>query len=102
VRGGGRTGKIVDPVHLELERIDDVVPDYLEARIGSQVLDVGFPAGEEIIKADDLVTLVDQAFAQMRTQESGSAGNKYSHWMILGKKGRLRKPDLNQSALDDP
>jgi hypothetical protein len=54
----------------------DVVPEKLEARVRKQVLDVGPPPGEEVVEADDLVPLGDQAFAQMRAKESGTAGDK--------------------------
>jgi hypothetical protein len=37
--------------------------------------DVAFLAGEEIVEADDIVALIDQTLAQMRTQKARSTGD---------------------------
>jgi hypothetical protein len=52
----GRTGEIVDLVHLDVEREADVVAEELEARIGVEMVDVALRAGEEIVDAQNLVT----------------------------------------------
>jgi hypothetical protein len=42
----------------------------------TQMLDVAFAAREEIVDADDLMTLLDQSVDQMRTEKSGAAGDQ--------------------------
>jgi hypothetical protein len=48
----------------------------LEVRVFQQVCDVVFGAGEEVVQADDIVAVVQQAFAQVRAEETGAAGDK--------------------------
>ena len=79
VRGGCRAGEIVNPVDLEFERVDDIVAHELEAGIADKMLDIRLTTSEEIVEADDFVSLLDQAIAEMRTKESGSAGNEDTH-----------------------
>jgi len=67
-RGGA--GEVVDFVDFQKQRLDDVVPQELEIRTFQQMGDVGFLAGEKVIGADDIVALIDQALAQMRTQKA--------------------------------
>jgi hypothetical protein len=55
------------------------------------MLDVGLPAREKIIKADDLVALIDESVAEMGTKESGSASNENTHGIHLIKKLRWEK-----------
>ena len=45
----------------------------LEVRGVQQVQDTVFGAGEEIVEADDIVAVVQQALAQMRAEEAGAA-----------------------------
>jgi len=45
---------VVDLVHLQQYRLDDVVPYDLEVRLSYQVLDVVLGSGEEVVHADDL------------------------------------------------
>jgi hypothetical protein len=77
-RGSG-AGKVVDPIDLELEGIDDVMPHQLEAGIADQVLDIGLPTGEEVIEADDVMPLTDKAIAKVGAEKSGTAGNEDTH-----------------------
>ena len=78
VPGGGRTGEVVDLVHLQPDGYRDIVPDQLEIRLGQQMGHVALLAGEEIVQADDVVTLRNQPVAQMRTQKSRAAGHQNS------------------------
>ena len=50
--------------------------DQLEALVIEQVLDVAAGAGEEIVDADDIGALGQQALAQMRAEEAGAAGDQ--------------------------
>jgi hypothetical protein len=42
------------------------------------VLDVVLLAGEEVIEADDIVALIDHAFADVAAEEAGTAGDEDS------------------------
>jgi hypothetical protein len=48
-----------------------------------QVRDVVLVAGEEIVDAEDVITLGQQAFAKMRTQEASASGDKDSFHLQL-------------------
>ena len=49
--------------------MDHVVPQQLEIRPVEQMGDVGLLAGEEIVEANDVVSLIDQPLAQMRAEK---------------------------------
>ena len=51
------------------------MPHHLEVRILDQMRDVRPPAGIEIIDTEDVVTIVDQTFAKVRTKEACAARN---------------------------
>jgi hypothetical protein len=48
-----------------------------------QVFDVPQVAGDEVIDADDLVAFGEKSFAQVRTDEAGSAGDEGAHSSLL-------------------
>jgi hypothetical protein len=79
VRGGRWAREVVNPIYLELERVDDIVTHELEAGITDEMLDIRLTTGEEIIETDDFVSLLDKTVAEMGTKESGSAGNQDAH-----------------------
>jgi hypothetical protein len=70
---------MIDLIDLEQDRLNDVVPDKFETRVADQMGDVGALAAEEVIKADNLVAIVQQAFAKMRAEKAGTAGYQSSH-----------------------
>ena len=72
----GGTGEVIDLVDFSLVGIDHVVADELEVRPADQVFDVGLLAREEIIEAEHLMPLIDEAITEMRAEEAGAAGNK--------------------------
>ena len=76
--GGGGTGQVVDFVHFEEDRQRDVVADQLEVWTVQQVTDVRLLAGEEVVQAEDVVSLFDQALAEVRAEEPGPAGHQNS------------------------
>jgi hypothetical protein len=45
-------------------------------RISQQVGDIQLGTGKVIVQAKDVTTIIEQAFAQMRTEETGTAGDK--------------------------
>jgi hypothetical protein len=52
------------------------VSDQLEVRFVQQVRDISLLAGEEIIEANHVVTLLDEPLAQVRAEEPGTAGDQ--------------------------
>jgi hypothetical protein len=46
------------------------------------VLDVGLATSEEVVETDDFVALLDESVAKVRTEKSGSAGDKNAHDVI--------------------
>ena len=54
------------------------MPHELEARVVVQVIDVALGAGEEVVDAEHLVALLEQAVAEVRAEEAGAAGDEDS------------------------
>ena len=73
-----RAGEVVDLVHLEPQRLDDVVAEELEVRLREQMGDVGLLAREEVVDADHVVPLGDQSFAEVAAEEAGAARDEDS------------------------
>ncbi len=67
-----RAGEVVYFIDLDIQRHRHVVAQQLEARVRHQMQNVLLGAGEEIIQTDDLVAFVQQALAQMRTEETAA------------------------------
>jgi hypothetical protein len=63
--GRGRTGQVVDLVHLHIKREGDVVTHQLEARIGAQMLHIVLGAAVEIVDTKHMATLIKQPLAQV-------------------------------------
>src|SRR2546423_6549018 len=80
--GRRRTRQVVDLIDLDIERKSDVVPHQLEARIPEQMLDVPFGAGEEIIRAENVLPGRHKALAQMRAEEACAAGHQYALYRV--------------------
>ncbi len=72
----GRARQIVDLVDLDVEREGHVVADELEVRVLQQVQDVALGASEQVVGADHLMPLRQQAVDQVRAEEAGAAGDK--------------------------
>ncbi len=72
VNGRGRTGEVVDLVHLGLERIHYVVAKKLEARVVRKVGDVSPATREEVVQAQHLVPFAKQTLAKVTAEKTGS------------------------------
>jgi hypothetical protein len=75
---GGRTGQIVDLVHLDIEGEGHVVAHIVEIGPAEQLGEVALRSGEEIVDAQHVMPLRHQPVAQMRSQETGPAGDQYT------------------------
>ena len=76
VDGAGGAGQVVDLVDLHVKREGDVVAHELEAGVVEQVRDVVLGAGEEVVGAEHVVPLLQQAVAEVAAQEPGAAGDE--------------------------
>ena len=74
--GAGGAGQVVDLVDLDIQRKGDVVAHELEAGVVEQVGDVVLGAGEEVVDAEHVVALGQQAVAQVAAQKAGAAGDE--------------------------
>ena len=73
-RGG--TGQIVDFIDLHIERKRHVMPHKLEAWVIVKLVDIALGTGKEIVGTKNFVPLLEQSVDQMRTNETGAAGDK--------------------------
>ena len=91
VDGGGGAGQVMDFVHLHVQREGDVVAQEFKVRVVEQVGDVVLGAGEEVVDADDVVALGQQALAEVAAQEAGAAGNQnpFSQCVVHGVKDEI-------------
>jgi hypothetical protein len=78
MNGAGRTGKIVDFIHFDIQWETDVMPDNFEIGVIQQIYNVAFCAGEKIVNADDFMAILEKMLAQMTSQKSGTPCNKHS------------------------
>ena len=62
-----------DPVHLQLDRLGDVVADQLKAWVADPLGDVGLTAREEVVEADDVVAALDEVGAEVGADKARSA-----------------------------
>ncbi|WVY96439.1 hypothetical protein V8G54_028590 [Vigna mungo] len=67
---GSRTSEMVDLIHLQQQRLHDVVPDELESRVPKVVHDVLLPSSKEIVHHDNTVPSGNQPIHQVRTYET--------------------------------
>ncbi len=76
VNRAGRAGKVKDVVDFaHVERLANIFLDKFETRIVAQVLEVGAASGEQIVDDDHAPAFAEQGVAQMRSQETGAAGD---------------------------
>jgi hypothetical protein len=62
------------------------VSHQLEARVVMQVCNVVLGGGEEINQADDIMAVIEQAFAEMWAEKTGTAGDR-SGCLLLDSSG---------------
>src|SRR5262249_13410760 len=61
-----------------MNELGDIVVVKLKLRQREQVLDVAHVARNQVVHADDMESFLDKPVAQVRTEETGRAGNKHS------------------------
>jgi len=85
-----RAGEIEDLVHLHIQRKGHVVADELEAGMVVEMLDVALAAREEVVHAQDFVAGSQEAITEVRTEEAGAAGDKYTFALLVISHGGLQ------------
>ena len=78
VDGRGRAGEVVDLIDLSPIGVDDIVAHQLEVGLANQMPYILLGTTVEVVKADDVVALVDEALTKMRTNKAGSTSNQNS------------------------
>ena len=56
VWGRGGTRQVIDLVHFDVKRLDDVLMDQLEILVPDPVLDIALAPGEEVVDDNHLST----------------------------------------------
>jgi len=85
VDGRGGTGEVVDLVDFDVEREAHVVAHEFESRVAQEVGNVVLAARVEVVQAQHVVSLPEQALAKVGPEEAGTAGDEDSlHGKGLG------------------
>jgi len=66
---------VIDLIHLQQNRLNDVVSDELEPRVPEQVHQVLFSSGEEIVDDNDVVAARDELVDEVAPDEARAAGD---------------------------
>lgn len=74
-RSGGAC-HVVDLVHFQKDWQRHIVTNQLEIGSFEQMDDVRFLAREKIVETDHIMAVVDQSFAEMRAEKTGTASNE--------------------------
>jgi hypothetical protein len=75
VNGRGWASKVIDPIHLDIERKSYVVSHHFETGVIQEVENIVFAAGEIIIDAKNIMALLQEFFAKMRSQKARTASH---------------------------
>ena len=70
-----RACEVVDAVDFDVQRKRHVVPHQLEIRLAQQMRHVLARAGVEVVDAQDVLPVLDEALAKMRADEAGASGD---------------------------
>ena len=73
VHRGCRASKIPDFVYLYIERKGDVMTKKLESRVVVKMVDIAFRSREEIVNAENFVSLADEPITQVRAEKPGAS-----------------------------
>ena len=74
-----RAGEVVQAIGLEPERFGHVVAHEAETLVRGEVRDVALRATREVVEADDVVPVGEEAIAQVRADETRAAGYDATH-----------------------
>ncbi|KAL0426358.1 UNVERIFIED_CONTAM: hypothetical protein Slati_2810600 [Sesamum latifolium] len=66
---------MVDLIHLQQNRLDNIMSNQLEPRIPKQMHHILLPPGEKVINDNDIIPSGNQLIDQMTTDEASTTGN---------------------------
>jgi hypothetical protein len=91
---------VEDLVHLERDTIADVMANELEVVPVQEVTEVMAPAREEVVEADDLVSVRDEALAEVRAEEPCAAchENAFAHLVLRNPRRTYHGPGAGPSC----
>ena len=70
------TGKIINLVDLDIERKRHIMTHDLEPGIFEQMRNIVFNTSEVVIDTKDVITFVQQPFAEVRADKPGTSGDQ--------------------------
>ena len=73
-----RAGQVPDLVGFDVQRERHVMADEFEPGVVVQVIDVALGPGEQVVHANDLVALAEQAVDQVRSEEPGATCHQHA------------------------
>lgn len=80
VDGAGRGSEVEDVVdRAEVEGLDDVLLDEVEAGLVLEVAEIVEGAGAEVVDADDGVVIGQQGIGEVGAEEASCSCYKYAH-----------------------
>lgn len=68
-----RTGQMVNLIHFDEQRIDDVMVNELEVLVTEPMLDVTLATGKKVVRNDNLMALHHQVVGQVRSNKTSTA-----------------------------
>jgi len=80
--GGCGAGQVVDLIGLKIERKRYIVPDDFKTMMTEHALDVTPRSGEIIIDANDIGALLEQTFAEVGAEKSGSSSDQHTRFEV--------------------
>jgi len=80
--GGCGAGQVVDLIGLKIERKRYIVPDDFKTMMIEHALDVTPRSGEIIIDANDIGALLEQTFAEVGAEKSGSSSDQHTRFEV--------------------
>ena len=93
-----RAGEIVDFIDLDKERERDVVAHELEIGMVEKMRNIVLAAGEEIIDAQHVAALLEQAVDEVRSEEAGAAGHHHAFTQIIRPGHQQLRPERPATA----
>lgn len=75
MNGRGRASEMVDLIHLQQKRLNDVVSNKLKPRVSKMVHHVLFTPSKEIINDDHAIPSSNQTVHEVATDEPGPTGD---------------------------
>ena len=72
-----RTGQVVNRIDLHIKRKGNVVANEFKIRIPYQRGDISFGTRVEIVDTEDIVSILEEALAEMGAQEPGPSCHEH-------------------------